>query len=80
MFGKFALALAATTMTAAPVLANPAQNLSVAKTVRASTASKNANGALGGGGGLGLIIGAGVIAILVLGLTVGKDDGLPDSN
>ncbi|WP_315763608.1 hypothetical protein [Sphingomonas sp. Y38-1Y] len=79
MIGKIALALAATTMAAAPLAANPASSLSVAKQVRASTQTRNANGALGGAGAAGLLLGAGIVAILVVGLTVG-DDGSPDSN
>lgn len=80
MIAKIAMALAATTMAAAPLAANPASSLSVAKQVRASTTSKGSNDALGGTGiGLGALIGAGVIAILVVGLVVGDDDD-SDSN
>jgi hypothetical protein len=52
MFAKYLAALAATTLVAAPVVAapaNPATSLSVAKSVRASSASTKKNELAGGG-------------------------------
>ncbi|MEZ0495316.1 hypothetical protein [Sphingomonas sp. IW22] len=78
MFGKILTAVAATTIAAAPVVAAPANSLSVAKQVRASTVSEKSSKATGSLL-FPALIGAGVVAILVVGLTNDGDE-LPDSN
>lgn len=78
MFGKILTAVAATTIAAAPVVAAPATSLSVAKQVRASTVSEKSSKATGSLL-FPALIGAGVVAILVVGLTNDGDE-LPDSN
>jgi len=79
MIRNLMAAAAAIVMTAAPVAAqaaNPAQSLSVAKSVRASTpAAKKSD--LAGFGVVGLLIAAGVVAIGVIAI-VQDDDA--DSN
>jgi len=84
MSKTFAGSLAALALTAAPIAAtpafaapaNPAASLSVAKSVRASTPTSKKND-LAGGGILAALIGAGVIAIVVVAAV--RDDNA-DSN
>ncbi len=74
-------AVAAMAMTATPVLAapaNPAASLSVAKSVRASTATTK-NNELAGAGLFGIVIAAGIVAIGVIAIVNDNDDDA-DSN
>ncbi len=79
-FAKILATAAMVSMSAAPALAaNEASKLSVAqtKTVRASTASRDANGAIGGSG---VIIGVVAAAAIIAGIIIATDDGGSDSN
>ena len=78
MVSKFLTAIAATTLAAAPVAANSAQNasaLSVAKSVRATATTKGGQKLAGGG-----IVFALLAAAIVAGGVIIATDGDSDSN
>ena len=78
MLNKFLAAAAVASLSVSPALAapvSPAANLSVAKSVRASTSTNKQNGLNGGSFGfVGLAIVAGIVAIGVIALVNGNDD------
>jgi hypothetical protein len=65
MMSVFALGALPVAASAAPV-ANPAASLSMSKSVRSGATTSGKNKAAGGGAILGLLIGAGVIAIVAV--------------
>lgn len=78
-FAKHIMAVAAATMAVAPVMAapaNPASSLSVAKSVRAGTATAKDSDLAGGGIFVALIAAAAVIVGIIV---VAKEDDSPDS-
>lgn len=83
MVKKFLAAAAVASLSISPALAaptSPAASLSVAKNVRASTATSKQSALNGGGsfGYVGLAILAGIVAIGVIAIVNGDDDS--DSN
>jgi hypothetical protein len=79
MVSKFLTAIAATTLAAAPVAANAAQNasaLSVAKSVRATAPTKGGQKLAGGGIVFALL----AAAIVAGGVIIAVDDNNSDSN
>ena len=80
---KLMLAAAASCMAVSPVMAapaNPAASLSVAKSVRAGSATAKDSNLNGGGGFLAAAIAAGVAAIVVIAVVIDEDDNNSDSN
>jgi len=74
-FGKYLVAVAATSLAVAPAVAapaNPAASLSVAKSARAGAATSKDSKALAGGG---LIVAAVAAAAVVAGIIIIADDG-----
>lgn len=74
-----ASAIAMATIPVAASAANPAQSLSVAKSVRASAPTTGKNKAVGGGV-LAALIAAGVVAIGVIAIVNDSNDDNADSN
>ncbi|MFZ3484895.1 hypothetical protein [Sphingomonas sp. 3-13AW] len=75
--GKLLTAVVASSLIAAPAMANGAASLSVAKSVKASTSAKQSNELAGGGIFIGVLAAAAVIAGIVVAV---DNDDKSDSN
>lgn len=76
--GKLLTAVVASSLIAAPAMANSAASLSVAKNVKASTSATKSNELAGGGIFIGILAFAAVAAGIYV--AVDSDDDAPDSN
>lgn len=76
--GKLLTAVVASSMIAAPAMANGAASLSVANNAKASTSAKKSNELTGGGILIGVLAAAAVIAGIYV--AVDSDDDAPNSN
>jgi hypothetical protein len=76
--GKLLTAVVASSMIAAPAMANGAASLSTANTAKASTSAKKSNELAGGGILIGILAFAAVAAGIYV--AVDEDDDAPNSN
>jgi hypothetical protein len=79
-FANLLTAVAATSLVAAPAIANPASSLSVVKASTATKKSSNLAGTVGGVPIIAGLIGVGILAGVVILVADHEDDDQPDSN